>query len=390
MRILIVADTYYPHVNGASYFAQRLAEYLKARGHEIAVIAPSENIHNTDKIVDGVRVFGISSLPVFFYSGFRFSLPLIIKSAIKRAFEEFRPEIVHLQSHFTIDRAAFWIARKKGLPMVATNHFMPENLLPFLPLPKFIINWIKELAWKDFARIYKKVGVITSPTETAAHLIDVKLGIPVKAISCGIDLKRFNPKNTGEHLRALYKIPNVPILLYVGRLDKEKNLDLVIRAFRKSTDKTKVHLVIAGKGSESDNLKKLTFDLGLKEKITFTGFVTNADLASLYALSDCVISPGTAELQSISTMEGMATGKPIIAVNAMALPELVKDGENGFLYEDGDENGLSEKIVRIFSDSAMMKKMGEKSLEFIQKHDIDKVMGEYENLYQFEISRSKI
>src|SRR3989344_4705037 len=387
MRILIVADTYYPHVNGASYFAQRLAEYLKARGHEIAVIARSESAKNTDKIIGGVRVFGMSSWPVFFYSGFRFSLPLIINGAIKKAFKEFKPEIVHLQSHFTISRAAFWIARERGLPIVATNHFMPENLLPFLPLPRFILNFIKELAWKDFARIYKKVGVITSPTETAAHLIDIKLGLPVKAISCGIDLRRFNLKNKGEQLREFYKIPNTPVLLYVGRLDREKNLDLVIRAFKIAGNSAKVHLIIAGKGSESDNLKKLTFDLGLKDKVSFTGFVPDADLASLYALSDCVISPGTAELQSISTMEGMATGKPFVAVNAMALPELVKDGENGFLYEDGDLDGLSKKIVRIFSDGAMMKKMGEKSLEIIQKHDIDKVMGEYENLYQSEISK---
>ncbi len=388
MKILIAGDTYHPHVNGASYFTQRLAHYLKRRGHDVRVIAPSQTASNTDEIINGIRVHGIRSFPVFFYSGFRFSVPLSIKPAIKKVVEQFNPDIIHLQMHFVISREVLTTALRKKIPVVATNHFMPENLVHYVPFYTIFGDYVKRAAWWDFGRIFKKVGEVTSPTETAAKLIQGRLTASVKAISCGIDLKRFSPKNNGEHLKKIYKIPGVPLLLYVGRLDKDKNLNLVLKAFKDSLKSVKAHFVIAGKGAEKNNLLKLAEELGIKKHVTFTGFVSDEELPNLYAIADCVISPGTAELQSISTMEAMATGLPVIAVNAMALPELVGDGENGFLYSDGDVKGLSGKIVRIFSDERLRKQMGKKSLEIIAKHDIENVINEYERIYELELRKN--
>lgn len=387
MKILIAADTYYPHVNGASYFTQRLAYYLKRRGHDVRVIAPSQGSSNTDELINGVRVHGIWSFPVFFYSGFRFSVPLAIKPAIKKVIEEFNPDVIHLQMHFVISREVLSTAIQKKIPTVATNHFMPENLVHYVPLYSIFGDYVKRAAWWDFGRIFKKVDLVTTPTETAANLIQGKLTSLVKSISCGIDLERFNPKNNGEHLKVKYNLPLGPILLYVGRLDKDKNLDFVLRAFKKSLKHCKVHFIVAGKGKEKENLEMLAGKLGIKKDVTFTGFVSDKELPNLYAIADCVISPGTAELQSISTMEAMATGLPIIAVNAMALPELVKEGENGFLYSDGDEKELSEKIAKIFNSEAFRKEMGKKSLKIIAKHDIEKVISEYEQIYKSPLNK---
>lgn len=387
MKILISADTYYPHVNGASYFAQRLAHYLQKRGHEIAVIAPSQKLGNTKELVNDIKVYGVISFPVFFYPGVRFSFPIFIKKYLQKAIQEFQPDIVHLQSHFILGRYLIKICGEKNIPVVATNHFMPENLVHYLPAPAFVKNAVSALAWFDFARIFNQAGQITTPTESAADLIRHFFRTPIKAISCGIDFQRFNPKNNGEYLKKRYKIPDRPILLYVGRLDKEKNLDLVIRAVAEASKQLNFQFVAAGTGAEKNNLINLAKDLGVENKITFAGFVPDDDLPNLYAIADCFIIAGTAELQSIVTMEAMASGLPILGVNAVALPELVKDGQNGFLFDYGNVNGLSKKMALIFSDKNLRDKMGKESLKLITRHEIEKSIKEFEDIYAGEINK---
>jgi len=382
MRILIASDTYYPHVNGASYFTQRLAYYLNARGHAVAVIAPSVSFQNTRDDAEGISVYGIWSLPVLFYSGFRFSPPpILIRRRVQKVIEEFKPEIVHPQSHFFLSRTALQVARRKNIPVAATNHFMPENLVHYLHLPGVITDFIKHQAWRDFSKIFNSAHYVTTPTRTAALLLPSHLAAPVRVISNGIDLKRFNPYNKGSYLRQRYKLPEKPVLLYVGRLDREKNLDVVFRAVAKAVRQVNFHLVIAGQGRERKKLESLAKRLSIQSDVTITGFVPDEDLPNLYTLADCFIIAGIAELQSIATMEAMASGLPVIAVNAVALPELVHDGENGFLFEHQDERTLVDRMVNMFRDGALRARMGEKSLELIAEHDIDKVISSFENLY---------
>ena len=179
-----------------------------------------------------------------------------------------------------------------------------------------------------------------------------------------------------------YKIPRKPILLYVGRLDKEKNLDLVIKASALAFGHVDFHLVIAGTGAEKNRLNKLAKNLGIEDHITFTGFVPDEDLPNLYAMAKCFVNAGTAELQSIVTMEAMATGLPIIAANAVALPELVHNGENGFLFEADDDNALAKYIERIFLDEPLRVRMGKESLNIIAEHDISKTINAFEEIYK--------
>ncbi len=385
MKILIPTDTYYPHVNGASYFAQRLAHYLQERGHTVAVIAPSESLHFTDKTVNGIRVFGVTSFSTFASVKFRFSGPFFIKKDIARVIADFKPDIIHMQSHFSINRTVFKIAQARGIPLVATNHFMPDNLTHYLPLPKSIIAKIDEWMWKDFAKVFNKVKYVTTPTEIAADLIRPRLSHPVTAISCGIDFTRFNPKNDGAYLRKRYNIPDKPVLLYVGRLDKEKKVDDVMRAVKEANKKIDFCLVLAGPGVETPRLKRLSKELETDHDVVFAGFIPDEDLANLYTIADCFIIAGIAELQSIVTMEAMASGLPVLAANAQALPELVKDGENGFLFEPGNISEMTEKMVTLFTDESLRKRFSEGSLKRIAVHDINAVISRFEQLYESRI-----
>jgi 1,2-diacylglycerol 3-alpha-glucosyltransferase len=383
MNILIGTDTYYPDVNGTSYFTQRLAFSLKERGHSILVIAPSRRFKHELYSHKGVNILGIRSIPVLAYKNFRISPPLFIKNRIEHALLEFTPDVVHVQGHIFLGRVVLSVAQELNLPSIGTNHFMPENLLHYFPLPKTMKASLRRWAWRRFCAIFEHVDIVTTPTKTAAGLLQENgLTQSIYPISCGIDRKRFHPRNSGEYLRKRYALPDHNILLYVGRLDKEKHLDFILDALSLVPEQIRPHFVIVGIGCEERHLKQLVHKLLLTNDVTFTGFIPDQDLPNLYCLAACFIIAGTAELQSLVTMEAMASGLPVIAVQAMALPELVRHGQNGYLFQPDDKVGLANQIMSLFSDESLRKAMASRSLEIIAHHDSDKILNQFESLYE--------
>jgi len=388
MKILIATDTYYPDVNGAAYFTYRLATILAKRGHNVFVMCPSRSFKNMVSNDKGVTVYGIRSIRIPVYQNFRVS-PLFISGIILGAVEEISPDIVHIQNHFIIGKRAVSTAKKLGIPVIGTNHFMPENLVHYLHLPKIAEKWLRKFAWRQCVRIFEQLDFVTTPTKTAGALLkNAGFSKDVMPISCGIDLERFKPTNDGLYLKRIFAVPiNKPVLLYVGRLDKEKRVDIILRALSDILRVTSVHLVLAGIGKEKQKLEELTEKLGIQKAVTFTGFVPDKDLQNIYRIADLFVMAGIAELQSIVTMEAMASGLPVVAVNAMALPELVHDGENGYLFSDGDSQMLAEKVIAILSNQTMREQMSKKSLEIIKDHDINKIIEKYESIYNGIINR---
>ncbi|MDO8511822.1 MAG: glycosyltransferase [bacterium] len=382
MKIIIGTDNYFPNVNGASIFSQRLAHYLQKRGHEILVIAPGRQLLTKNALINGINVFGLGSVPILVYKDFRWTPSFVGRYDITKVVKEFKPDIIHVQDHFYIGASLVKIAKRFGIPAVGTNHFMPENLTHYLHLPETGEKVVTNMGWRYFCSVYGLLDIVTTPTKTAAKLLDnVGLNKPVITVSCGIDREKFKPTTSGDPLREKYHLPRVPTLLYVGRLDKEKKIDYLLEAFADAVKKVSGHFIVAGKGAEANNLKELVNKLELAQKVTFTGFVPEADLPGLYRTADCFIISGIAELQSIVTMEAMASGLPVIAVNAMALPELCHHEINGYLFELNDTNRLSQYMQNILSDSALQQKMSQSSLEIIEKHDINNTINQYENIY---------
>ena len=388
MKILIAADTYYPHVNGASYFTQRLAFYLQQRGHRVLVIAPSRTFKN-EFYTHETPIQGIRSIPVLIHKDFRVSLPILLGSTVENVIAAYAPEIVHVQGHFFICNAVLKEAKKLGLPTVGTNHFMPENLTHYSHLPAFAMRWLQKWGWKWFRAVFEELDIVTTPTQTGARLLQ-QIGFKkeVLPISCGIDRSRFCPSANGNGLRKKYSLPEgKKILLYVGRVDREKNIDLILRGLSRVVRTSNVHLVIAGRGAEENRLKRLERSLGLHERVTFAGFVPDEDLPGLYAMADCFIIAGTAELQSIVTLEAMASGLPVIGVRAMALPELVHPGANGCLFYPGDESGVADCITAVFADASRRKEMSAGSLAIIERHDIEQTINQFESIYRSLVAK---
>ncbi len=381
MRILFVSDTYYPHINGVYYFVCRIGPLLQEKGHEVAVIAPSGSMFSSQKKIDGLDVYGLPSLPVLKYPTIRLPFLLLLKSRINRIIQSFKPDIIHIQDHFLISKLVVQVNRDLKIPIMGTNHFMPENITVFLP-GKYLKRRFEDFLWKGFSRVFNQVNLVTTPTETGARLIRPKLKVDVIAISSGISLERFSPSGDTREIKEKYDIPDKPVLLYVGRLDPEKHIEEILQSVALAVKKIDFSFVVVGKGISKTTLKQLTHQLGITDKVIFTGFVPDEELPYFYKLSRCFIIASIAELLSLVTLQAMASGLPIIAVNAGALSELVKDKINGYLYKEGDISAIVQHIEDIFTLDNLYQKMSEKSLEFVQQHDIYKTLESFEKLYQ--------
>lgn len=385
MKILFGTDNFYPNTNGAANFTYRLIEGLVKKGHEIFVIAPSKKFKNTLEKYRGATIYGIRSvaIPKIIYpSGFR--IPLITPFArIKKLVEKINPEVIHIQDHFMIGNAVARAGRQLAIPLLGTNNFMPENYIHYLHSPRFANKMLSKLAWKHLVSVYKYLNVLTTPTKTAVSFLK-KLDFknPIISISSGVELDVFNPKNNGNYLRKRYHISiSKPVVLFVGRLDREKNINTAIKAFSLVLQSIDAQLVIAGQGKEKSNLMNFSKRLGIDKNVTFTGFISNWDLPSLYCMANVFVIASIAELQSIATMEAMASGLPVIAAKAVALPELVYHNQNGYLFRSGDTKSLAQYIVKILQNSSLQKKMSQKSLKIISRHNLQNTINSYEKIY---------
>lgn len=391
MKIVIGHDAFYPNVDGASYFTQRLAIYLKKAGHEVFIIANSQTVSSHSDVFHGMPMLRLGSSTIF-VNDYRLYIPTPLKTAkLKKAIKQFDPDMVHIQGNFPLDQAIFEAARDLNLPVVATNHTMPQNMSHYLPLPSGGKKLADKMFYYTMKRFYMKCDRLTTPTVTACDYL-YKTGVTkeITPISCGIDLEIFNAQAEHTDLKNKYAIPAGKNILFVGRMDREKKVDVLIRAMElivKAVPAT--NLVLVGKGEEREDWEKLAAELGLSQRVIFTGFVPDEELASVYALADCFAIACPVELQSIATMQAMAIGLPVVAVNVMALPELVHHDENGYLFDDEDYQATAKFLIKLLTDDKLRLMMGQKSLEIIKQHDINNTIRQFEKVYAEAIEINK-
>ncbi|HEX3780916.1 MAG TPA: glycosyltransferase [Pseudonocardiaceae bacterium] len=376
LKLVIGADTFPPDVNGAARFAQQLAGGLAGLGHEVHVICPSDRGPASTEVVGGVTVHRVRSYRTPCHPTFRVSLPWQAKSAAADLLEEIAPDLVHVQAHFVVGRGLVRAAAKRRIPIVATNHFMPENLFPYLKVPRWLRTMAARLAWRDLAKVLRSARVVTAPTPTAADMLRTRAGL-TKALarSCGVDLDHFQPATSRPG-----SADHPPAVLFVGRLDAEKHVDELLRAIALLPEA--VNAEIVGDGACRADLTALADSLGIAERVHFHGFVSDEQLRAAYARCSVFCMPGVAELQSLATMEAMAAGKPVVAANAVALPHLVRPGDNGWLFEPGDVAGLAKALGAVLDTPETLARMGAASRRMIAKHDLGASLDAFDTLYR--------
>lgn len=380
LTILIAADTYPPHVNGAAQFGYRLAKGMTARGHEVHVLAcrpgkgPSYSEFSDEATVHRLRSH---SVPTHEY--FRVTFPWEIKKEIGLLFDRIQPDVVHIQSHYMIGEHVLYEAVKRGIRVVATNHFMPENLNPFLPFPQWFKDIVGRISWRDMGKVMGQADVVTTPTPLAAKAMHQHAFLrKVLPLSNGIDAAAYelHPDETVE------RHPS-PTALFAGRLAEEKHVDVLIDAVAKTPKDLDIHLEIVGGGEVRPALEAQVARLGLTDRVRFLGLASDAELRKAYITADVFCMPGTAELQSLVTLEAMSASTPVLLANAMALPHLVRDGENGYLFTPNDSDDLAAKLTRLFSlPDHERNAMGKTSREMVESHGIARTLQTFEDIYR--------
>lgn len=381
MKILIAGQAFYQHNNGQAVFTINLAEGLARANHQVMVVAPSEQGRPYRKEQNGVVIQTVPTLPLQYTANITaFSDQLVAKTLA-----DFAPEIVHIQDHYFVSRSVLRGASNLAVKRIGTNCFLPENLMENLWLPTLLRNPMKKWLWYTMLQVFNQLDSVTAPTPTAVAILkEVGLEPPVQAISCGVDSWQFRPRpelKRGAICRNYGLRQDKTRLLFVGRVDHEKCLDLVIRALALLA-RADLQFVIAGQGSHQTALRGLVDELGLGDRVVFTGFIPEADLPRLFNSVDAFIMPSAVELQSIATLEAMASGLPILAANACALPELVTHGSNGFLFAPNDIADTANTIAEFMNHKAHWSTMTAASLEKVKIHTADSTIHRYLDWYQ--------
>jgi 1,2-diacylglycerol 3-alpha-glucosyltransferase len=392
VRILIASSTYTPSMNGQAVFTTNLAEGLVKRGHKVLVALDSHHVDASQTIVNGVQVDELRSVSLnALHPGIYFSpFP---GSEVGRILNTYQPDIIHIQDHYPICRALIHRARKHRIKTVGSNHFIPANLAPYVPgssMIKPLFNWV---LWHWMLDVYRHVDVISAQSKAAVKLIqDQGLKMPILPISCGIDLHLFHPDPLVD--RNLYRQRfgidmQKKIFLFLGRIDGEKRIDLLIRALQ-HLSRNDIQMVIAGHGKMEAPLRRMVTDMHLQHKVKFTGFISPEIVPGLMNSVDVFVMPSEAELLSISTLEAMACGRPVLLANALALPELVRDGENGYLFKPGDIGDLVRQMNALADHPERWESMGRISREIALTHSLEDTIQKFESIYSQLVTQGSV
>src|SRR6266568_8911624 len=380
MRIVIVTDQYPPMIGGVPAVTHDLAVDFANRGHQVWVVAPSYGARDVRRVEQKVRVYRFSSFEWPTYEGLRIPfLPFVpIRNLLKRS----DPHIIHIHSPVVLGNIAQILAGGLRKPVVATNHYLPINMSRSLSTDPLLSKSFSNISYTYLVNFCNRCEYVTAPTATALNLLyDHGLHAPAGVISNGIDLKKYTPGPRDEQmLRRLHLPTDRPIILHVNRLNYEKRVDVLLDAAAKLS--SNAYIALVGSGPAEADLREQAERLKLNDRVSFLGFVRDAELLALRHSSDLFVIPSEADLQSLSTMEAMACGLAVIAANSYALPELAHHGENGYVFQPGNSDELASYIDELIGDPALRKQMGQKSLEIIGKHDRIHVLDQWEALYR--------
>lgn len=382
MRIILVTDQYHPMTGGVPTVVQQLATNLAARGHRVWVLAPSSTSHNEYALEQKVRVYRFASFEWPIYEGQR--VPLWPFTKMYRLLTKIQPDIIHIHSPIVMGTLALLLGRHLHKPIIATNHYLPVNTLPALASAPIIGTCIRLFTGVYLTGLYNRCTFITSPTLTGLKLLHTQgLRRPSAVISNGIDLHRFSPglpMASDPLLRTRLHLPEThPLILHVNRLSSEKRVEVLLRTI--PLVQSDAHFVLVGAGPDEKRLRTLASQLGVTPRVSFLGYMQDEDLLALRREATLFVIPSEAELQSLSTMEAMACGLPVIAAHACALPELVRHGENGLLFTPGQSDELAHHVDTLLQDDYLRTRMGQRSLQIIARHTHTDVLASWEQLY---------
>lgn len=364
MKILITTDLYTTDTNGVVTSVKNLYDELEKKGHDVRILTFSEDAksHREEK------VYYIKSMPLKVYPNVR--MPLSYSNEYIKELIEWKPDVIHSQCEFFSFQYALKISKSTGAPIVHTYHTLYEQYVTYvIPSRRLGERFVSAFSRKRL----KNVDAVVAPTHKVEEtLVGYGLDNEICVVPSGIKLeqhkKRITPEERAEKRRALGINENDTVLINLGRLGKEKNLDELLELFAKARGKNEnIVFLIVGDGPAKKELEDMAEALGVRDSVIFTGMVSPAEVQDYYQLGDVFVSASTSETQGLTYIEAAANGLPLLCRKDLCLQDVIKQGENGYEYTDEEE--FLGKIYEIANNPEWRKTAGKLSEEIAAPFD---------------------
>ena len=340
MRIAIFTEVFLPKIDGVVTRLVRTIEQLKALDQEVVIFSPGTHLEE----FCGYPVIRVRSARLRpWYPEIHVGLPT---PRIARTLEEFTPDVVHAVNPVALAAYGVLSGKRRNIPLLASFH---------TDLPKYAeamdLGYLQHFAKSYIAGLHNlaDINLCTSP-----QMVEAAKGIGIRRVKLwpkGVDTETYHPDKRSAEMRARLTDghPDDPLVVYVGRIAVEKRLDVLRRAMDRMPG---VRLAIVGSGPGREQLEK---DFAGTPTV-FTGYMSGDELAAAYASADVFAFPSTTETLGLVALESMASGVPVVGARAGGIPDVIADGENGFLFEPGDADELADSIMLLVNDPDMRRR----------------------------------
>ncbi|OGS52089.1 MAG: hypothetical protein A3K75_00650 [Euryarchaeota archaeon RBG_13_61_15] len=348
MKVAMFADSFYPMIDGAVVAMENQSKGLEARGHEVVVLAP-----DTKQRPKTTRtVHYLPSMEFRWYKGYRV---VVSASDMLERLRQEKVDVLHCHGLASMAILSLTAARALKIPHLITFHTMANEAVKYYsPLP-IRQDMIEPMVWLYLRNMLKRSEVVIAPSQPIKdELLDNRVRMQAcEVIPTGVDCKRFTPENYDKGFLARYGLEGKRVVLHVGRLSLEKRLDTVLEAMVSlAREEPDLRLLVAGHGPASEHYKAMAKSLGVSDRVVFAGFMSDDELAKAYASVEMLVIASTFETQGLVVLEALASGTPVAGIRYRAIPEFVKEGKNGCLFE---QSTCAEAVRRCLSRSKSMK-----------------------------------
>ncbi|MEJ2208202.1 MAG: glycosyltransferase [Anaerolineae bacterium] len=383
MKILMLSHGYPPVISGVTLVVQKVAREMVRRGHQVTVVTASDRGPAYQDEDQGVQLMRVHSRPNPFWSEGR--LPILSYDKLKDIVADVEPDIINTHDGALLSIHLYRLEREKcHVPELLTCHYLPHFVTYYVHAGNVVERAVEDITWEVTLRMINGFDHVIFPTRTQQQaFIEEGLEKPSTVISNGLDISHYSPDGgPDQEIEARYALPPGPRILFVGRLAKDKKIDVLIRAMPAIWSAHRGHLILVGRGDARQQLAELAERLGVQDCVHFLGFVPEEDLPGLYRHCDIFAIASDVEVQSIPTLQAAATGLPIVAAKAAALPELVENGANGYLVPPGDPSAFAFALQQILDHPELATRFGQASLDIGYRHAEEHTFHAYESLYR--------
>ncbi|TXT47492.1 MAG: glycosyltransferase [Spirochaetes bacterium] len=386
MRIVFFSDAYHPRVSGQVVSIDEFSHELTERGHEVCIVCPAYPQERMAGHEDRFRTIRVPSGTAFVSGEDRLALPWHSYDVLRQV-DDFDPQAVHIHTEFSIGSMGRRYCRSRGLPVLSTCHthyaMYMEGYLPFLSKR---VGLQVARAW--LRSIYSRDDLIITPSKSIRdEMIENGIDREFFVIPTGVDDRVFRPRpEEGAEFRKVLArerpgFEGAHLLLYVGRIGKEKNIDLLVRALPRVFAKDpKARLLIVGEGPYREELSQFLASQPLAEKVAWMDYQPRSRLPAIYSAADLFTFPSKTETQGLVTIEALLCGTPVVGVDEMGTGEILAGDVGGFLSKDDPED-YAEGILQLLLDPALRREKSEQGLAHARLWSIPALCDKIEALY---------